>query len=350
MSQFTRFTAPVLKMQLNLGCNQQRRLLSTNISAALVKELRTKSGAPMMDCKKALMAEGVGGDIDKAIDYLRIKGLAKASANTRTAAEGLIGYYANSDKATMVEINCETDFVNNNKLFQDFVANVATTANTLEAGDVSNDALMQASCALPADGKKMIDALGDIVTSIRENIIVRRAHTVQRGQGQILSTYMHGKVSHDHNTEGIVMGSKLGLVVLGVSGEVDAEQQKQLEEAGRKLAMHVVAAKPLYLDKSSVPADLLAQETAICKDQTEATSAGKKPEIIERMISGKLSKRLAEICLLDQGHMAEDGSPVISKHLAALSLTMKTDVKLSAFYLWHVGQTAEAEASTEETN
>lgn len=131
----------------------------------------------MMDCKKALMAEGVDGDISKAIDYLRVKGLAKASSNTRAAAEGLIGFYQNGNKATMVEVNCETDFVNNNKLFQEFVANVAATANGASIGDVSSDALMTTKCAR-SSGKSMNDALGDIVTAIRYICIQILSYTV----------------------------------------------------------------------------------------------------------------------------------------------------------------------------
>lgn len=164
---FSAIRAPSMRLaSATLHPGACKRLMSSNVSAALVKELRARSGAPMMDCKKALMAEGVDGDIAKAIDYLRVKGLAKASSNTRVAAEGLIGYYSNGQTATMVEVNCETDFVNNNKLFQDFVSNVAVTANGLGPGEISSDTLMDAKCAR-GDSGKMRDALGDIVTAIR---------------------------------------------------------------------------------------------------------------------------------------------------------------------------------------
>ena len=176
---------------------QHRSFANVTVTAAMVKTLRERSGAPMMDCKKALSADEVNGDIDKAIDWLRAKGIARASNTTaRVASEGLIALYANpsNNKLTLLEVNSETDFVARNQEFQAFVSEVARSVNALpKVGDVTTDEILQAKpvgSALP----NLRESLGDAVGKIRETIILRRAVNIVPKEETVVGTYVHGKV------------------------------------------------------------------------------------------------------------------------------------------------------------
>lgn len=323
------------------------RLQSTNVSVNLIKELRAKSGAPMMECKKALMDEEVNGDVTKAMDYLRAKGIAKASNNTRVAAEGLIGLYENNGIFTIVEVNSETDFVSRNEAFQEFVAKIAITANSMPAtsGVIDIPTLMENNVA---QGNSSIQSLlGDIVASIRENIVIRRAFNLDgNGPNSVSAAYVHGKLGPDQSLDGGVTSVQLGRessVVtfwLGKSDNDDIESNKRniLSNAAKRLSMHVVAAKPQYLSVDDVPSEVRETEDSVMREQTLANPP-KNISMIDKIVEAKVNKRLAEISLTGQPHMAVEGSPLISKYVKELAKDNGLpDLKINSFHHWTLGQ------------
>ncbi len=304
--------------------------MSTKVTASMVKTLREMTGAPMMDCKKALQDEAVLGDVDKAVDWLRAKGMAKATKNAdREAKEGLISIMMGDGKITLVEVNSETDFVGRNKDFQSFVAGVVSTAHKeLGMGELSVEELL----TKPMEGGQAVDdALIDVVNGIRENISIKRALSLDTSTaGTHAGAYVHGRVGMDTDLPGSVqMGSSAAVVILsgGPGGTVGGEM-----EVCKRLAMHAVASKPTYAAIADVPADVVERETEVGRQQMEEDgAAAKKPEIVERIIAGKVNKRLGEICLLEQNHVAEEGAPKVGKFLSTAGF------KLVTFSLWNLG-------------
>ena len=242
----------------------------TQISASLVKDLREKTGAGMMDCKKALIE--TGGEIEPAIDWLRKKGLAAAAKKAgRVASEGLVGIGAAPGSAAVVEVNAETDFVSRNEQFQAFVRTVAELA--IEAGgDV--EAIKKKTVA---SGRSVEDELTHLIATIGENMSLRRAAVVSVGHGCVAS-YMHAA-----QAPGL---GRIGVLV-GLEG-VDASPA--LETLGRQLAMHVAAANPQAIARANVDPKALERERAILSEQ--ALASGKPPQIVEKMVEGRLSKYL----------------------------------------------------------
>jgi elongation factor Ts len=307
--------------RLASGTRFQTTRYFASVTAAMVKELRQKTGAPMMDCKKALSDSSVNGDIGKALDWLRAKGVAKAnSAAGRTASEGLIAVYSDGNRSTIVEVNSETDFVGRNADFHKFVAAVASTAHNQS---VPSD--LEALSAAAYGEDSIQDLLLETINKIRENIVIRRIQSLSTKSGESLTTYVHGKVAVEEsivsNGASLEMGSQLALV--RVTGDAP--------EAYRKLAMHVLASKPLFTCATDAPEAFVAHEKAIIKEQSADSIKGKKPEIVEKMMTGKLNKRLQEVCLLEQSHVAVEGSPVIKKYLEVEGLTLK------GFSWWTLG-------------
>lgn len=315
------------------------------VTAAMVKELRDKIGAPMMECKKALGAPEVNGDIGKAIDYLRAKGIARANQQqSRAAHEGLIAIFNSEDRklATLVEINSETDFVSRNLEFQSFVTSIAAAANASKVvGVVDIESLLKIVPSPSTSPLSIQDLLGEVVGKIRENIVIRRVLNVAASnETQTLATYVHGKVGDESFPKAIEMGRVASVVKVSVSPAMSAlseETHQALSGMLRKLSMHIVAAKPTHVNIADVPTDIIDKEKAIFREQSESTPA-KKPEILEKMIMGKVNKRLAEICLLQQAHVAEEGSPVITKFLEDFSKREKCAVTVQTFELWNLGQ------------
>jgi elongation factor Ts len=307
------------------------------VNAALVKQLRDLSGAPMMDCKKALAAEDVKGDLQKAMDWLRAKGKARAASNAdRVAAEGVVAVYSNKDNSTvtLVEVNSETDFVSRNNNFQAFVASIAATANKSSGVGAVNVAELMSKPT--AAGTSVQDALSDIITVIRENIVIKRVLTLgpgTSGKTTILSNYVHGRVGVDSLPENVQMGKAVCVVSMGTTAS-DAAVKETVENIGKKLAMHVVASNPAYLSIADVPKDVLDRETAISLEQAQAEGKAKNEEIMKKIVAGKVQKRLGEICLLTQNHMAEEGSPVVSKYLSTVSSDLKVSVTCDGFIKW----------------
>ncbi|CAN7427034.1 translation elongation factor Ts [Rhizobium sp. LjRoot30] len=251
----------------------------SNVTAAMVKDLREKTGAGMMDCKKAL-AE-TNGDIEAAIDWLRAKGIAKADKKSgRTAAEGLVSIAGNGTKAVVVEVNSETDFVARNDAFQDLVRGVAqvalTTDGTVEA---------VSAATYPASGKSVSDTIKDAVATIGENMALRRSVALSVEDG-VVATYIHNSVA-----DGL---GKLGvLVALKSTGDKEA-----LNAIGRQVAMHIAATNPLALRPEDVDAAVAERERNVFIEQSRAS--GKPDNIIEKMVDGRMRKFFEEVALLSQ--------------------------------------------------
>jgi elongation factor Ts len=249
------------------------------ITAALVKELREKSGAGMMDCKKALIE--TDGDVEAAIDWLRAKGIAKADKKSgRTAAEGLIGINGAGTSAVVVEVNSETDFVARNDAFQDLVRGVASVAI---GTDGSVDAI--GAAMYPASGKTVTDTIKDAIAHIGENMTLRRAVKLSVEDG-VVATYVHNAAS-----EGL---GKLGvLVALKSTGNKDV-----LSAIGRQVAMHIAATNPLAIRSEEVDAAVAERERNVFIEQSRAS--GKPDAIIEKMVEGRMRKFFEEVALLSQ--------------------------------------------------
>ena len=249
------------------------------VTAALVKELREKTGAGMMDCKRALGE--AGGDIEAAVDWLRKKGLSAAAKKAgRVAAEGLIGVATRGPVGAVVEVNSETDFVARNQAFQSFVRTVSELALD---GNGEIDALKESE--FPGTGRTVLEEQTHLIATIGENIVLRRMKR--------LSTEAGGVFSYVHNSLGPGLG-KIGVLVTLASGAPAA----QLAELGKQLAMHIAAANPLYLDITSVPQAALDRERAVLREQAQAS--GKSDSVVERMVEGRLRKFYEEFVLLEQ--------------------------------------------------
>ena len=248
------------------------------ISAALVKDLRERTGAGMMDCKRALNESG--GDMEAAIDWLRKKGLSAAAKKSgRIAAEGLVGVASAAGRAAMVEVNAETDFVARNETFQTFVAQVAEVV--LAVGD--DLAAIQAA-KLPS-GRTVADELTQLVATIGENMTIRRAKRFEVAGGAV-ATYVHGMVR-----PGL---GKIGVLVAVTRGsELDA-----LETLGRQVGMHIAATRPDVVDIKDVDPAALEREKSVLAEQARAS--GKPEAIIEKMVEGRIRKYYEEVVLLEQ--------------------------------------------------
>ncbi len=277
---------------------------------ALVKELRNASGAPITDCKKALEAEGVDGDLQKAFEWLRKKGQATVMKNNRAANEGLVGIAVDGAAGVIVEVNSETDFVARNADFQAFVKDLATAVLRLPptvGGDGGPSGSVMVDMDVPslleqttgATGAPLTQGLADLVAKIRENIVVRRAARLVLPAG---SGFVAGYV---HNALNPSMGAAAGLVA------IKTQDAQGLEQFGKRLAMHVVAAKPRFLSPANVPASVLEYERGVITEQ--AAGSGKPANIVAKMTEGRLRKFLGEISLLEQPHMIEEGNPPVKE-------------------------------------
>jgi elongation factor Ts len=279
------------------------------ITAALVKDLREKTGAGMMDCKKALVENG--GDIETAIDWLRKKGLAAAAKKSgRVAAEGLVAVASAPNKAAMVEINAETDFVARNETFQDFVAGVAKIAL-----DVGED--LEAIAAAPyGEGRTVAEQLTHLVATIGENMSLRRAKVLTVSQGAV-ATYVHSAL-------------KPGLGKIGVLAAIEgAGELAVLEALGRQVGMHVAATRPDALDTDAVDPAALDRERAVLTEQARAS--GKPDAIIEKMVEGRIRKYYEEVVLLEQVWVHDGESRV-------RAVVKKAGVALTGFARFQLGE------------
>jgi elongation factor Ts len=288
------------------------------ITASLVKDLREKTGAGMMDCKRALTE--TAGEIEAAVDWLRKKGLSAAAKKAgRVAAEGLIGAATRDGVGALVEVNAETDFVARNERFQGFVRTV--TGLALSVGEL--DALN--ASPYPATGRSVGDELTQLIATVGENMTLRRAARIEVSPGTV--------VSYVHNA----LASGLGKIGVLVALESSADSSR-LAELGKKLALHVAAANPLFLDIASVDPDALARERDVLKEQARAS--GKPEAIIDKMVEGRLKKFYEETVLLEQIFVI-DGETRIAKALDLAAKEIGAPVRIAAFARYALGEGVE---------
>jgi len=291
------------------------------ITASLVKELREKTGAGMMDCKKALGE--TGGDLEQAIDWLRKKGLAAAAKKAgRVAAEGLVGVAASGTRGVLVEINAETDFVARNETFQGFVRGVAELALTV-GGDI--EALKAAK--FPGGDKTVEETLTNMIATIGENMSMRRALRLEVNQG-VVATYMHSATAPG-----------LGKIGVMVALESTADAAK-LQELGRQIAMHVAAANPLFLNVAAVDPTALDRERAVLLEQARAS--GKPDNVVEKMVEGRVRKYYEEVVLTEQVYVI-DGETRISKVVENAAKDAGAPIALVGFARFALGEGIEKE-------
>ena len=291
------------------------------ITAAMVKELREISGAGMMDCKKALTA--TEGDMDKAMEFLREKGLATAQKkSSRIAAEGIVMLKVAEDskKAVAVEVNAETDFVAKNEKFQAYVAQVAEQALETEAADI--DAFLAETWKFDTT-KTVNEALAGQVAVIGENMKIRRFQKVEETEGFVAS-YTH-------------MGGKIGVLVDVVTDVVNDE----IKEMAKNVAMQIAALNPKYTNRSEVSEEYIAHEKEIlmAQIQNDPKESQKPEKVIQGMISGRINKELKEICLLDQVYVkAEDGKQSVEKYVAEVAKANGANVTIKGFVRYETGE------------
>ena len=293
----------------------------TEITAAMVKELREKTGAGMMDCKAAL--NETQGDIEAAVDWLRKKGLAKAAKKAgRTAAEGLVGVESPGRSAAMVEINSETDFVARNDAFQAFVREATKvalmTAPTVEALEAAH---------MPGSTTTLKDKIQELVATIGENMTIRRVAKLEVNEGMV-ATYVHNQVS-----EGL---GKIGVIVaLESAGDVG-----ELATLGRQIAAHIAAMNPVAVDASGVDAAVVERESAILREK----NAGKPDNVLAKIVESGLKSYYKEHTLLDQAFVYEP-SKSVAQMLKEASSKVGKPVELKGFVRFALGEGIEKEES-----
>ena len=289
------------------------------ITAAMVKELREMTGAGMMDCKKALTA--TEGDIEKAVEFLREKGLATAQKKAgRVAAEGLVATTLSEDgkKAVVVEVNAETDFVAMNEKFQNYVAEVAAQALNTTATDI--EAFLAEPWALDTS-KTVNEALAAQIAVIGENMNIRRFEQITEESGFVAS-YIHA-------------GGKIGVLV---DVETDVVND-DIKEMARNVAMQAAALKPLYTSRDEVDADYIEKEKEILRTQAKNEKPDANDKIIDGMVMGRINKELKEICLLDQVYVkAEDGKQIVSKYVEEVAKANNAKITIKKFVRFETGE------------
>ena len=291
------------------------------VTAAMVKELREMTGAGMMDCKKALAA--TDGDMDKAVEFLREKGLAGAEKKAgRIAAEGIVATALTEDekKAVVVEVNAETDFVAKNAKFQAYVAQVAAQALTTTAADM--DAFMEEKWA--ADESLTVkEALSSQISIIGENMNIRRFKQVVEENGVVVS-YIHA-------------GGRIGVLVDVETSVVN----DAVKEMGKNIAMQIAALNPKYTSRDVVSADFIEHEKSIlmAQIQNDPKEASKPEKVIQGMIQGRINKELKEICLLDQTYVkAEDGKQSVAQYVAQVAKETGASITVKGFVRFETGE------------
>jgi len=290
-----------------------------NITAGMVKELREKTGAGMMDCKKALSA--TEGDMDKAVEFLREKGLAAAEKKAgRIAAEGIVDTHVSEDGkvASIVEVNSETDFVAKNDKFKDYVAAVANQAAKTNASNM--DDFLAEPWALDTS-LTVKEQLASMISIIGENMNIRRFEKIVSENGFVTS-YIHG-------------GGRIGILV-----ELETSVCNDVtKEAAKNVAMQIAAMSPQYVSAEDVPAEFINHEREILLAQIKNDpSNSKKPEnILEKMLEGRLKKQLKEICLLDQVYV-KDGDFTVGKYIESVSKEVGSPVAVKRFVRFETGE------------
>ena len=291
-----------------------------SVTAALVKELREKSGAGMMDCKKAL-AE-TDGDMEAAIDWLRTKGLATAAKKSgRVASEGLVAFAVDGTRGALIELNAETDFVARNTEFQEFASTLAGLA--LGADDIDE----LSGVEYPGTGRNVAEELTHKIATIGENMSLRRMASVSVGSGAVVS-YMHNATAAGLGRIGV-------LVALESTAGADV-----LEGLGKQIAMHIAATAPASLSVDDLDKDMVQRERDVLIEQAKAS--GKPQEIAEKMVEGRMKKYYKEVVLLEQTSVI-DGETAIGDVIAKAGKDAGADIALTAFVRFNLGEGIEKE-------
>ena len=269
-----------------------------NITAEMVKNLREMTGAGMMDCKKALVE--TNGDMDKAVDYLREKGISKAAKKAdRIAAEGLSNIFVDGNKAVVLEVNSETDFVAKNAEFQELVEKIG---KTILNSDVKT---LEDALALKVDDSTINDLIIAATAKIGEKLSLRRFELVTKKDDEVFGSYLH-------------MGGKISSLVVLKGGN---------EAVAKDIAMQSAAMKPSYVSRDEVPAEEIEHERSVLTSQ--AIEEGKKPEFVDKIIEGRLSKYFEEVCLVDQAFVKDSGLTVkayLEQNKAEVTLMVRYEV------------------------
>ncbi len=290
------------------------------ITAALIKDLREKSGAGMMDCKKALSENN--GDLEVAMDWLRKKGLASAAKKSgRTTAEGLVGVSVAGNVGALIELNSETDFVARNEHFQKLAGEIAQIARNVSGIDALKAA------AFPGTGRNVEEEIAAAIGTIGENMNLRRVSTVSVPEG-VVASYVHNAAAPGLGKIGVLVGLK------------SVANPEKLQELGKQIAMHIAAAKPDALHRDQVDAEKLQREREVFKDQ--AIASGKAPEIAEKMVDGRIRKYYEEVVLLEQVFVM-DGKTKVSEVIENAAKELGCPIELTAFTCFQLGDGIEKE-------
>lgn len=288
----------------------------TNITAAMVKELREATSAGMLDCKKALTE--TNGDMEQAVDWLRKKGLSSAAKKaSRIAAEGLVAVAVDGNKGAVVEVNSETDFVAKNEIFQEYVEDAAKVA-LMNNGEVCDMKTFQC----PKVNKSFEERLTDMIAKIGENMNLRRAKMIEVSDG-VVASYIHNAARPNVGKIGV-------LVALESKGD-----KAKLAELGKHIAMHVAAAAPQFLDIASVDAAAVEHEKSIFAEQAKAS--GKPENIIEKMVEGRVKKYYDEVVLEEQAYIM-DPDKKVKDVIAEAAKEIGSDIKLTDYVCFRLGE------------
>ncbi len=292
------------------------------ITASEVKALRDRTGAGMMDCKKALVA--CEGDVEKSIDWLRKKGLSAAAKKSgRVAAEGLVGLYVDGKKGTVLEVNAETDFVARNDLFQKYVSTVVEIASK---NNVNLETLKNLD--YPGTGRNVSEELTNLIATIGENMGLRRISHLSVNDG-VVASYVHNKIADNLGKIGILIGL-----------ESTADKSKLLE-LGKKIAMHIAATSPRSVNISDLDPEIVARERDVVTEQ--AKNSGKKEEFIPKIVEGRLSKFYGEVVLMEQVFVI-DGTSKVKGVIAQAEKDFGAPIKIVGFEKFVLGEGIEKQA------
>lgn len=290
----------------------------TTISAAMVKELRDKTGAGMMDCKQALIENN--GDIEASVDWLRKKGLSKAAKKSgRVAAEGLIGVAVKGQQGTIVEVNSETDFVARNAQFQDMVREI--TKLSLDAG---GDLARLLAMPFPGKSISVEDHVKEMIATIGENMSVRRTAELKAGADGVIVDYVHNRVADGLGKMGV-------LVALESTGD-----KAKLADFGRQIAMHIAAAAPLAVTAEELDPAVIERERKIYEEQ--AAASGKPQDIVAKMAEGRLRKEFFQQVVLMQQTFVIDGKSTVEQAVKEAAATVGAPVKITGFVRYALGE------------
>ena len=285
-----------------------------DITAAMVKDLREKTGVGMMDCKAALAA--ASGHMDAAVDWLRAKGLAKAAKKSiRVAAEGLVAIAVAGIEGAVVEVNSETDFVARNEQFQAMVAEISKLALAV-GGDLEKLKVAK----FPGSHHAVAEYVAEMVATIGENLTVRRTAALKVAQG-VIGSYVHNQVAPNLGKIGVLVGLE------------STAKSDELAQFGRMMAMHIAATNPVAMDLAAVPADTLAREKAILEEK----NAGKPANVLEKIIASGLKTYAKENCLLEQAYVHE-GAKTVAQAIAEAANKAGAPVKLTGYVRMQLGE------------